>query len=114
VSATEGGIRVCAPIHDALLIEAPSDRINAVVTDTRTALAEASRITLDGFELRTDTETVRHPNRYMDPRGKRMWETVLDILGDVGKYNTHLSENPTGTCRTFQHPYNLLSCIESF
>jgi len=38
---------------------------------------------LGGFELRSDAKIVRHPERYMDPRGKRMWETVVEILEDL-------------------------------
>ncbi len=30
--ATERGIRICAPVHDAVLIEAPADRIEEEVT----------------------------------------------------------------------------------
>ena len=78
--ATERGIRVCCPIHDALLVEGPSDDIEAVVSETQDAMAEASRVVLDGFELRTDAEIVRYPERYMDPRGKQMWQTVMELL----------------------------------
>ncbi len=37
----------------------------------RAVMAEASRVVLAGFELRTDAEIVRYPERYSDPRGKR-------------------------------------------
>jgi DNA polymerase I len=67
--ATERGIEVCAPVHDAFLICAPLDRIEADVARMREAMAEASRIILDGFELRTDAAIVRYPDRYMDERG---------------------------------------------
>ena len=43
-------------------------------------MAEASRVVLAGFELRSDAKIVRHPDRYMDPRGERMWDTVMGIL----------------------------------
>ena len=49
--ATERGIEVCAPVHDAVLICAPLDRLEADVEAMRAAMAEASRIVLDGFEL---------------------------------------------------------------
>src|SRR6516165_4837643 len=44
--ATERGIQVCAPVHDALLIEAPIDEIEMAVATTRELMAEASRIVL--------------------------------------------------------------------
>lgn len=81
--ATERGIRVCAPVHDALLVEGPADEIESVVADTQAAMAEASRVVLSGFELRSDAKVVRHPDRYSDPRGVRMWETVWGLMADL-------------------------------
>ena len=74
--ATERGIEVCAPVHDAFLICAPLDRLEDDVARMREAMAEASRIVLDGFEIRTDATIVRYPDRYMDPRGAVMWDRV--------------------------------------
>lgn len=79
--AVERGIKLCAPVHDALLIEAPIDSIDEAVLSTQAAMAEASEIVLDGFRLRSDAKVVRYPERYMDPRGERMWSLVSDILG---------------------------------
>jgi DNA polymerase I len=78
--ATERGIEVCAPVHDAFLICAPFDRLDADIAAMRAAMAEASRIVLGGFELRTDVSVVRHPNRFMDERGLTMWNTVTELL----------------------------------
>ena len=78
--ATERGIAVCCPVHDALLVEGPAELITATVDDTQAAMAEASGVVLGGFELRSDTKIVRHPDRYSDPRGVRMWQTVFNIL----------------------------------
>lgn len=78
--ATERGIQVCAPVHDALLIEASEEGIEAAVSATQAAMIEASRDVLAGFELRSDAKIVRHPDRYSDPRGERMWNAVLNVL----------------------------------
>jgi DNA polymerase I-like protein with 3'-5' exonuclease and polymerase domains len=78
--AIERGIEVCAPVHDALLICAPVDRLEADIAVTQAAMAEASRVVLDGFELRTGVETTRFPDRYMDPRGARMWNHVQRLI----------------------------------
>ena len=59
--ATERGIEVCAPVHDAILICAPIERIEEVVAAMRAAMNEASRAVLDGFEIRTDAHVVRLP-----------------------------------------------------
>ncbi|MDA1101928.1 MAG: DNA polymerase [Proteobacteria bacterium] len=80
--ATERGIQVCAPVHDAMLICAPLDRLEADIDAMRAAMAEASRVVLDGFELGTDAEVIRSPDRYEDPRGAVMWATVMGLLED--------------------------------
>ena len=81
--ATERGIVVCAPVHDALLVEGPAKNIETVVSDTQATMAEASRLVLDGFELRTEAKIVRWPDRYMDDRGAKMWGTIMGILTDL-------------------------------
>jgi hypothetical protein len=78
--ATERGIQVCAPVHDAVLICSPLDRIEADVAAMRNVMAEASRFVLSGFELNTEVRLVLSPDRYMDPRGRRMWERVCSLV----------------------------------
>jgi hypothetical protein len=79
--ATERGIRVCAPVHDALLIEAPMDEIEEHVAELQECMREASRVVLGGvLELGSDAKVVRWPDRYMDERGTVMWETVMRLL----------------------------------
>jgi DNA polymerase-1 len=79
--ATERGIEVCAPVHDAVLICAPLDRLDSDVEIMRSCMAEASRIVLDGFELGADAHVIRYPERYMDPRGAVMWGRVTRLIG---------------------------------
>jgi hypothetical protein len=78
--ATERGVEVCAPVHDAILICAPLDRLDSDIAKTRAAMAEASRVVLNGFELGTDVSITRYPNRYMDVRGRVMWDRVMTLL----------------------------------
>jgi hypothetical protein len=80
---TEHGVMACMPVHDALLIEADEADIETTVDDTRALMAEASRIVLDGFQLRTDAEIVYWPDRFMDKRGVKMWDTVMGILNGL-------------------------------
>jgi DNA polymerase I len=77
---TEQGIEICAPVHDAVLICAPLDRLDDDVATTKLAMAEASRIVLNGFELGTDAHAVRYPDRYMDERGTVMWDRVMKLI----------------------------------
>jgi hypothetical protein len=78
----ERGIEVCAPVHDALLIAGPLYRLDEDVAATQAAMAEASKIVLDGFELRSDAKLVRNPDRYSDPRGAVMWDRVMRLIGE--------------------------------
>jgi DNA polymerase I len=81
ILVTEAGIRLCAPIHDALLIEAPADSIDDAIEETRRLMAQASRTVLGGFELRTGVEKVIYPDRYRDDkRGGPMWDRVMSLL----------------------------------
>lgn len=79
---TEAGIRVCAPVHDALLIEAPLDKLDAAIETTQSLMQQASSIVLDGFELGSDVKVVRFPDRYMDERGTVMWNTVMKLIAE--------------------------------
>jgi len=80
--AVERGVEICAPVHDAVLICAPEQGLGADVETMRAAMAEASRIVLGGFELGTDVEITRWPDRYMDKRGSVMWERVMGLIGN--------------------------------
>jgi hypothetical protein len=77
---TERGVEVCAPVHDAFLICAPLDRLDADIATMRQAMAEASRAVLAGFEIGTDVSVVKFPDRYMDERGTVMWAEVMNLL----------------------------------
>jgi hypothetical protein len=78
--ATEQGIEVCAPVHDAVLICAPLGHLDADVARMQDAMREASRVVLDGFELGTAAEIIRYPDRYADSRGAVMWERVTKLI----------------------------------
>jgi DNA polymerase I-like protein with 3'-5' exonuclease and polymerase domains len=81
ILAIENGIEVCVPVHDALVICAPLDRLEDDIVKTRAAMAEASKLVLNGFELETDVTVVRYPDRYMDEdRGAVMWGQVMGLL----------------------------------
>ncbi len=108
--ATERGIGVCCPIHDAFLIEADADDLDAEADRMQAVMREASEIVLPGFPLRTDVKFVRYPDRYADDRGRLMWETVNGILDAIAP-NVPVSEcaecadqSETGRCLGSLHP----------
>jgi DNA polymerase I len=78
--AIEDGIEVCAPVHDAMLICTPVDRLDGDVDRMRAHMVKASSIVLGGFELRADAMRIRHPDRYQDPRGAVMWDRVRRLV----------------------------------
>ena len=78
--ATEREIEVCAPVHDAVLICAPNERLEEAVRGMRSAMSEASKHVLGGFELNTDVKAIRWPDRYVDPRGREMWARVCNLV----------------------------------
>jgi hypothetical protein len=86
--ATERGLNVCAPVHDALLVEGPTADIETIVTRTQKAMKEAGAIVLDGFELRTDAKVVRYPDRYFDDRGRAFFERVVELLDTLERNDT--------------------------
>ena len=77
---TEEGVRVCAPVHDALLIEAPLEELDEAIATAKSLMKESSRIVLDDFELGSDVKAFRYPERYMDKRGVVMWNTVMNLI----------------------------------
>jgi hypothetical protein len=81
--ATERGIGVCCPVHDAFLIEAAEDEIEAETEGMQAAMSEASELVLPDFPLKTEAKVVRYPDRYADPRGAWMWGAVCGILDEL-------------------------------
>jgi DNA polymerase I-like protein with 3'-5' exonuclease and polymerase domains len=94
ILAVRHGIKLLAPVHDAVLIGAPIERIEADVALARECMRRASRIVLnsdaDGpHELRTDAKIVKYPDRYMDKRGEEVWN---DVLGRLAEYQKRRAE----------------------
>ena len=84
ILAVERGIKLCAPIHDALLIEAPLDQIDSEVVRLKECMAEASEAVLgDGKICRVDADIVRYPDRYMDEHGQDMWDQIMVLLAQT-------------------------------
>ena len=79
----ERGVQVLAPVHDAVLIEAPLDQIESSVRAAQAAMQEAGEIILGGMKLRTDADIICYPDRYVDRRGAEMWKSVNEILDSL-------------------------------
>ena len=81
--ATERGVEVCAPVHDAVLICAPIQRLEGDIAAMQSAMSEASRAVLAGFEISTDVKIIKWPDRYEDERGRVMWARVCDLVASA-------------------------------
>jgi DNA polymerase I len=86
ILAARHGLRILAPVHDAILIEAPVGRIEADVALMQEIMRRASRIVLNAtaggtHELRTDASIVRYPDHYSDKRGDAIYAHVLELVG---------------------------------
>ena len=90
------GIKVLAPIHDAMAIEAPRSKIRKHVFLTRRCMEEASAILLGGYRLRVDCDEFditpgKRPvgadsNRFFEKDGWPMWsEKIVPALQVLGK-----------------------------
>jgi DNA polymerase-1 len=98
IAATETGLEVCCPVHDAFLISAPVNRIDDDVRAMREIMARAGRLVTGGVTIRTDAKIVRFPDRYMDRRGAVMWDTVMALVErkpDIETERVCADEKPT-------------------
>jgi hypothetical protein len=77
----EDGVELCAPIHDAVLIEGNADTIDEEVARARSIMAQASRSVLGDFEVGTDVVVVKYPERYVDEAGAGFWTRVMRLAG---------------------------------
>jgi hypothetical protein len=78
--AVEAGVEIVAPLHDALLLQAPLAELDDAIHATQHAMEDASEVILRGFKLRTEVQVFRHPLHYQDSRGKAMWKIVRPLL----------------------------------
>jgi DNA polymerase I-like protein with 3'-5' exonuclease and polymerase domains len=95
----EAGVKVCAPVHDAFLIQAPESELEEAAQEASRQMVRASRYVLGDYVLRTKIELLRHPDRLHEPRGKAMWDRIISIANRLESktstaYRAHLSHAP--------------------
>jgi len=79
IAATESGIEVCAPVHDAFLIAAPLEVLDEHVSRMRELMTKASLVITGSVPIRTDAKTIRFPDRYVDDEEVDMWNLVVQL-----------------------------------
>jgi DNA polymerase I len=95
----DAGIAVCGPVHDAILVEAQTIDLPAMVKECQAAMEKASKIVLGGFPLRTETDVVTYPERYRDKRGADTWETIMRLLMELDPSQTRAALGVTESNR---------------
>ena len=79
----ESGITVCAPVHDAVVIEADLTELEDIVRHAKTLMRRASlAVTRGAVECRVDVGGGGYLDRYMDGRreAQDMWPRVMRLL----------------------------------
>lgn len=77
---TEAGVRICATLHDAILIESAAQKLPDDIELAQRLMAEASRVVLFDFELRTDVSVARFPKRLYGAGGPATWNKMMRQL----------------------------------
>jgi DNA polymerase-1 len=76
----ERGVQLCAPVHDAILIEAPDDEIEAHARIAQDCMNRASEIVLYGFRITGDIRVLRYPDRFLDDDSRPFWDQVMALV----------------------------------
>ncbi|MCU0776113.1 MAG: DNA polymerase, partial [Akkermansiaceae bacterium] len=85
IALEETGLRVVAPVHDAVLLELDEEQATAQLEQAGRLMRRAAAVVTGGLEIRTDVELVAAGRNYKDKRGREMWTWVGPALGvEVG------------------------------
>lgn len=77
--ATEAGHTICAPVHDALLLEGDADTIEEEAVAVADIMERAAETVTGGFRIGTDCAVTRWPDRYFDKRGFGMFDRIMTM-----------------------------------
>jgi hypothetical protein len=78
IAATEEGLEIAAPIHDAFLLLAPLNQLEEDIERMQAIMTRAGAAVTGGMPVHTDVKRVL--GRYSDQRGATMWRTVMSLL----------------------------------
>ena len=83
ILAERRGLRIVAPVHDAIMAEAPVDQAEEVSAALDQVMRDASAVVLRGYALPTDVQMILPGQRYYDERGEAMWTTVTKLVAKL-------------------------------
>lgn len=82
ILAAREGVRIIAPVHDAIMIEAPDAEIEEHVRKAKEAMDEACRVVL-GNVIRTEHQVIQSGQFFCDEKGKKLWDVICNFMGWV-------------------------------
>jgi DNA polymerase I len=85
-------VTVIAPVHDAIMIECPTEVLDDTVKVARGAMAEAAAAVIGpGVWIDTSVKITSYPDRYQDADGRDtdMWNRVTRLLKELDKVSDH-------------------------
>lgn len=85
IEMMHAGVKVCCPVHDAVLIEAPTQEIESAIVAARSAMDKASKLLLGGYTLRTEYEITCHPARVFERDGEETWKKIVEASTAVAR-----------------------------
>jgi hypothetical protein len=101
----ERGIQLCAPVHDAALIEAPDGLIDSHAKTAQDCMTKASQIVLGGFQINTDIRILTYPERFLDPDSQPFWDQVMDLMAQSKARSRESSNTNVSEILTPAHSY---------
>ena len=75
----ENDIKICALIHDAILIESPIDKIEDDVKAMQTIMKQSALDIID-FEIFIDTDIIKYPNHYINEESGVMYKKICKLV----------------------------------
>ena len=77
------GVRVCAPVHDAVLIECREERAGGPSASWCLGSCAKPPSLVLGHEIPVDHQVVRYPDHYYDGRGADMYNKINELLVEI-------------------------------
>lgn len=94
IYAADEGLPIVAPVHDAIMIEAPTSEISEVSSRMEFLMRKASRDVLRGFEVDVEHTVTGDGARYVDEDGKEFFDRIMGIVGEPPDHPADLEQLP--------------------
>lgn len=87
ILAERRGIEIVAPVHDAIMAEAPAEQAEDTSIALDRVMRDAAAVVLRGYELPTDVQIVEPSKRFFEERAEEMWGTINRLVIKLEKEN---------------------------